>query len=254
MTNGHPFDKTDLLSYFTGAGSEEKRRTVSAHVASCESCRRYLNDLESEKSTFLATHPFETTIALPSRPDSGRMLRFSRYQQYALAATLVLCIAGAAYLYRPAGTGSEIRIKGETGLKAFVQTRAGVIENRKGRVYFTGEKIQFLYSCGEKNRFMLLDMDTAGAITIFYPATGDSSVAVERGADMPLPNSITLDEYTGSEVFFAVFSKRPLYVPDVKARCAAAFARTRSLDSIDFKEDGVTAVSYHVTVRPGGRP
>jgi hypothetical protein len=254
MTKSHPFDKTDLLSYFTGDGSEEKCRAISTHISSCESCRRYLADLESEKSTFLASHPFETTIAPSSRPAGGRLLRFSRYRQYALAATLALCISGAAYLYRSTLTGGEIRIKGETGLKAFVQTSAGAIEKRSSHVYFAGEKIQFLYSCGEQNRFMLLGMDTSGVITTYYPATGDSSIVVERGADMPLPNSIALDQYTGRELFFAVFSKRPLYVPDVRAQCAAQFAKTGSIDSIVIREDGVSPVVYPITVLPRSRP
>jgi hypothetical protein len=251
MMTDHTFSTTDLLSYFTGDLREEKRRAIEAHVASCASCRRFLVNLESEKSAFLADHPFDATVTLPKRQEPHRMLPFLRHQYYALAASLVLFVA-AGYLYLASRPGTENRIKGDVGLKAFVQNSTGNIEKRRDRIYHTGEKIQFLYSCAVENRFVLLGIDTTGAITTYYPTAGDSSCTLERGADIPLPNSIVLDEYTGREAFLAVFSKKPLFVPEVKERLAALFARTRSIDSIDVKGNDAFAVNYVITVLPGG--
>ncbi len=251
MTSNHPYGKTDLLSFFTGDISEEKRRAIDLHVASCESCRKYLLGLESEKSAYLASHPFETTITLPHRQGQRRILAFMPRRYYALAASLVLFIA-SGYLFMHGKALTENRIKGETGLKVFVQNRAGAIEKRRERTYYTGEKIQFLYSCGAENRFMLLGVDTTCAITTYYPTAGDSSCHLERGADIPLPNSIVLDEYTGREVFLALFSKKPLSVQELKERISDLFARTHSIDSVDIKDNNVIAVRYQVTVLPGG--
>jgi hypothetical protein len=256
MTTDHAFDKTDLLSYFTGGTGGEKCRLIEAHVSTCGSCRDYLSKLASEKSAFLARHPFESTM-VPQAPSSvpGRathVVPFMRRRYYALAATLVLFLA-AGYLSMNGRQGLENRAKGETCLKAFVQNHSGGIEKRSERIYYTGEKIQFLYSCAEANRLILLGIDTTGAMTSFYPAAGDSSCVLERGADIPLPNSIVLDEYTGREIFIAVFSKKPLNVFEVKRRVSASFAATRSLDSIDVKENNAVIVTYPVTVLQGGR-
>jgi hypothetical protein len=249
MMTGHAFDKTDLLTYFTGGMSDEKRRSIDAHVSSCESCRAYLSALASEKSAFLALHSFETTIP---RQAPRRVLPFIQRRYFALAATFMLFVA-AGYLSLTGRFVQENRIKGETSLKAFVLNRSGAIEKRRERVYYTGEKIQFLYSCAEANRLILIGIDTTGAITRFYPAIGDSSCVLERGADIPLPNSIVLDEYTGREIFLAVFSKKPLDVGEVKQRIAASFAASRSIDSIDVNENGAVVVTYPVTVLSGGR-
>jgi hypothetical protein len=253
MTNDHAYDKTDLLSYFTGDARDEKRMAIEAHVASCASCRQYLAGLESEKSAFLETHPFETTVTLPSSQASRRVLPFVRRQYYALAASLMLFVA-AGYLFMSSRTGPDYRIKGETvGLKAFVQNLSGTIEKRGDRVYYSGEKIQFLYSCAEENRLILMGLDTAGTITTYFPSSQDSSITLERGADIPRPNSIVLDEYTGRELFLAIFSKKPLSVPDMRQRLASLFARTHSIDSVDIKENGAAMVRYFCTVAMGGR-
>jgi hypothetical protein len=252
MKTGHPFDKTDLLSYFTGSMSDGTRRSIEAHASSCESCRNYLASLASEKSAFLESHPFETSMMRQPLRAPGRVLPFVPRRYYALAATLVLFVAAAGYLSIAGRFAQQTRIKGETGLKAFVQNRSGSIEKRRERIYYTGEKIQFLYSCAEENRLILMGMDTTGAVTCYYPATGDSSCILERGADIPLPNSIILDEYTGRELFLAVFSKNPLYVPEVRQRAVESFAVHRSIDSIDVKENGIVVVPYLITVLAGG--
>jgi hypothetical protein len=253
MINSHPYDKTDLLSYFTGGMTEEKRRAIESHAADCKSCRDYLSGLASEKSTFLAAHPFAATIKPEAPVRTARVIPFVQRRYLALAAMLVLFVA-AGYLSLSGRFAMENRIKGETGLKAFVQSRTGTIEKRRDRIYYTGEKIQFLYSCSEANSFILLGFDTTGAMTGYFPATGDSSCVLERGADLPLPNSIVLDEYTGRELFLAVFSKKPLSVPDVKQRLAASFAAHRSIDSLDIKNIGdAVVISYYLTVLQGGR-
>jgi hypothetical protein len=253
MTTDHAYDKIDLLSYFTGDASDEKRKAIEAHVALCASCSRHLAVLESEKSAFLKAHPFETTMALPPRRTGRRVLPFVRRRYYALAASLMLFVC-AGYLFMSSRTGPDYRIKGGTvGLKAFVLNHSGAIEKRGERVYYTGEKIQFLYSCAEENRLILMGLDTTGAITTYFPSSQDSSTTLERGADLPLPNSIVLDEYTGRELFLAIFSKKTLSVPDMRQRLSARFAGTHSIDSIDINENGAVTVRYFCTILGGGR-
>lgn len=248
----HPFDKTDLLMYSTGSCDETIKRSVAAHLPSCASCTAYVKSLETEKRFFLSALPFESTITLPERVPGKRALLFFRQPLYAIAATFVLFI-GAGFLYTAGSRHGENRIKGETGLKVFVQNWAGTIEKREPRVFYTGEKIQFLYSCGADNRFILLSLDTAGVITTYYPSAGDSSSMLESGRDIPLPNSIVLDEYTGRELFIGLFSKKALSSTAIKQHIAGKFTAARSLDSLDLKGMDATVVTCACTVLKGER-
>jgi hypothetical protein len=244
----HQFDKLELLSYHAGDVAAEKKAAMDRHVASCMQCRQYLASLDAEKSAFLAAHPFAQTAAQwNSKP--GKRLVFVPRQVYALAASLILCL-GAGYLYIKSMPEPGYRIKGETTLKVFVKNLKGDIEKRSTQNYVTGEKIQFLYSCGPKNQFALFSLDTAGGISTYFPASGDTSLSLERGQDIPLPNSIALDEYTGREVFIGVFSEKPFLASRVLEQLKASFAASRSIDFIALDRKDLSTVSILLTVLP----
>ncbi|HUI91216.1 MAG TPA: hypothetical protein VLX68_03110 [Chitinivibrionales bacterium] len=244
----HEFDKIELLSYFAGDLPAAKRDAIKRHVASCEQCAGYLASQESEKAAFLREQPFETTAARSSVRHTGKLLLYTRRQAYALAASLILLV-GASYLFLSSRPEPGYRIKGETALKLFVKNREGGVEKRAGREYFTGEKIQFLYSCGAKNNFALVSMDTAGAVTVYYPQSRDSSLSLERGQDLPLPNSIALDEYTGRELFIGIFSERPFFVPRLVEKLKISFDRRHSIDSTAIDDKEFTAVPYLLSIQ-----
>jgi hypothetical protein len=247
----HPFDKIDLLSFVTGSASDITAAAIRSHLASCDSCRAYCSSLEAGKRSFLAANPFEQTITLPARSEPKRITAFFGAPLYALAATLVVCI-GAGWLYLAQHGAPQMRIKGEAGLKVFVQNADGAVEKRQSMEFRTGEKIQFLYSCGAANRCILLSIDTTGTITTYFPADGDSSCALEPGQDLPLPNSIVLDEYTGRELFLGFFSGRPLSAGAVRRRVADAFSVSRSIDSLDLGGMAAAIITCPFTVRKGG--
>jgi hypothetical protein len=243
----HPFDKIDLLSYVTKSCDPARSDEIRRHLTSCSRCGDYCAIMEKEQADFAAELLFDTVIR-ETRPRSN-IVRFpavARY--YAIAATLVLCV-GAGYRYM---TGvnrvSDYRIKGETGLDVYVQNSRGRIEHRDNATFLTGERIQFLYSCGKENRFILMSVDTAGSITTYFPGIGDSSMTLESGQELPLPNSIVLDDYIGREVFLGVFSKKTLAVTDVKQRIAHTFAASHSIDSVTGTGSGMTTIRYTCTI------
>jgi hypothetical protein len=246
----HEFDKLELLSYEAGDCAQEKQDAIARHLASCGQCRAYLASLESEKAAFLQAHPFEETAARWNASQTSRWLFFSSRHVYALAATLVLFL-GAGYLYMAGKTETGYRIKGETNLKIFVKNHGGDIEKRGRQEYFTGEKIQFLYSCGAKNNFALISMDTTGSATTYFPQAQDSSLALERGQDIPLPNSIALDEYTGRELFMGIFSEKRFFVPHLVERLKASFEKSHAIDSIGIDEKDLITVTFTLTVQQG---
>jgi hypothetical protein len=229
----HDIDRITLTSYFTGDLDREKQTVVEKHLETCEICKSYLKELEAEKNSFLSEVPFES---LPTQPEKRRtkLAPFRKY--YALAATIILFIAGGL-IYQMRDTEESIRIKGETGIKIFSLDQKGAIEYRKNTVYYPGDRIQIAYSCTDKHFLILFSIDEKGTVSRYYPSDTDSSIILEKGADIPLPNSIALDDYIGRELFVALFSGHRVYLPDIIDQVEETFARNGLAEEITFQGD-----------------
>jgi hypothetical protein len=245
----HVINKIQLTSYFVGDIDHALSQKLCDHLKHCSSCNEYLNTLKTEKETFLKIHAFEE-ITLPDKSMNDDRLSFRIMPKiYGLAASFLVFITAGFFLLQHSEPGS--RIKGEVTLKLFVKNSSGAIEKRGEQRYYPGEKVQFLYSCGSRNKFMLLSIDTSGTISQYYPSKGDSSILLEPGQDVPLPHSILLDNYIGEELFVGVFSEKPLYCPPIKKAVQASFDRSRSLDSISGFPANCTTIKYVLSVEKG---
>ncbi len=246
----HPFDNLDLLAYASGDVREARRDAISRHLSTCDTCRAFVAAAESQRAAFLALHPFERTITLTAPSQPARRFYFFRRQAYALAATLVL-FAAAGYVYLSHVNEPGMRVKGDTSLKIFVKNRQGGVEQRTDNAYYTGEKVQFLYSCGGDNNFALASVDTTGSLAIYFPSSGDSSVMLDKGRDIPLPNSITLDTYAGPEIFVGIFSDHRFSIADLKRIIAGSLGKGGLPDTSRLKETGYTVLSRLFTIKQG---
>ena len=226
--NGHPFDKFQIASYVAGDLSSDESKRLEKHLLECPDCQAYYESLTHEKEAFLSNHPFESIkISEPKKYLSFPNMR--RY--YALAATIVLLLVGSSVYYSLQRQNRD-RIKGETGIGIVVQDLNGNIEKRDSHIYHPNERIQILYSCAGKNNFILVGIDDKGTLSIYFPQEGDSSIGLQKGADIPMPNSILLDDYIGRELFLAFFSDEKLYVPNVKKHILKEFNRVNSLHKL----------------------
>jgi hypothetical protein len=244
----HEIDRFELLSYLAGDCDEETRKRVADHLHSCLVCNRKLEEAKREREAFLEAHPFESLTQRAQTRRRSSALPFGPV--YALAATLVLLV-GAGLVVRLRERPSRFRIKGAADIAMFVKVGEQTIEKRLNHVYHPGEYVQITYSCAEADRLALLSIDEQGKVSIYYPSDGDSSVALQKGSNVPLPNSILLDDYIGKELFVAVFSKRPLYVPDVVERVRSRFRNRPDLEklSIAAPEDGEVSTILIVKAR-----
>ena len=221
------YDKLTLLSYVTGDLSVEKRSDLEAHLKRCSVCAGFIRRAEEERSSFLGEYPSIDVVPMKNR----KLFRFTPVRTaFALAATLVIAVGTASLLVNRSGDG--YRIKGDIALNLFAQDGSGAPVVREQQVFSPGERIQFTYSCGGERYFILASIDDSGRVSVFYPAEGDSSMLLEPGSDLPLPNSIVLDEYIGKELFIAVFSARPLQVAAVVGRVRKGFTEGKSLDRL----------------------
>jgi hypothetical protein len=210
----------------------------------------YCYALEREQQEFLEKHPVKGVMNL--QPKQVKIVRFpalARY--YAIAASFILCI-GAGYVYMTSLGNPGYRIKGKTELSAYVKTDDNRIEQRTNDTFFTGERIQFRYSSGSKNRFILMSIDTTGSMVTYYPGRGDSAIALEPGQGIPLPNSIVLDEYAGKELFVGVFAEKPVAVSLVKQRVRDAFSAKGKLDSFSLAIPNAEVVLFPCMIKSKG--
>lgn len=202
-----------------------------------------------EQRAFLAEHPFDefhaelrTRLAAADAPaprHSGR-----RWWAVALGgAAAAVVVAGLWFVLGVSGDGATVRLKGggnaekapasNVGLSFFVRAGDGAVPGRNGGTYRAGDRFRFTYTSGANDYLVLLSVEDGGDVTVFYPdATGREgsgrSMAIARGRNVPLEDSVVLNEYVGKERFFAVFSTNPLDVAVVRRAAAEALRATKT--------------------------
>jgi hypothetical protein len=80
-----------------------------------------------------------------------------------------------------------------------------------------------------------MSTDTAGRVSVFYPADSDSSIQLEPGRGLPLEHSIQLDGYIGKELFIGVFSAHPLHTASVVDQVKRVIVATDDLHAVNLK-------------------
>ncbi|MBN1601611.1 MAG: DUF4384 domain-containing protein [Chitinispirillaceae bacterium] len=236
------FDRLTMLSFVAGDLDTFTARSIDEHLKECTLCDAMIKEIKQERSNFLKQYPKPEKVP---EHTAGRVHHFRHGPLLALAASLVLVVSGAYLVY----TNTSIdgyRIKGTTQVSLFVQDENGSPVKRDNSIYYPGEKIQFTYSCGERHYFMLLSADSNKSITVYYPSDGDSSIALEPGRDLPLPNSITLDKYLGPELYLAVFSAFPLHATHITAKFSKALNSSGSLRDLRFNIENAVIQSIVV--------
>ena len=128
------------------------------------------------------------------------------------------------------------RIKGGSSLRVVVQNQNGDVEERPNHVYHPFERIQFVYSCTDNNKFMLFSIDEKGKLSTYLPSGSDSSITLQSGADIPLPHSIQLDDYIGKELFIALFSKQKLEKSVIQERITHKFNNASDINTLSLQD------------------
>jgi hypothetical protein len=245
---GHLSSETIDLLMLSGLDAEQTN-VAKAHIDICERCRTRWRELNEDKERFVQYVYPRTVGAITSRVVAtswlDRLRIFGPWKIFgpalgvgvaALVAVLVVGNGGGG------GTQSEdevyVGVKGgkasgggggklspDLGLKGDSRIDFEVVAQRKdegqfpvkeGTVLKPGDKIRFVVTAGGAKYVMIGSKDGAGNFTVFHPYGGETSASLERGQH-ELPGSIELDEVTGKEKLFAIFSAEPLKADDVKA-------------------------------------
>lgn len=202
-----------------------------------EDVRARLCAIERSTEHTLRQHPpadvaasIRVRLAATTERDVRRPTRHRRLLALAVTAA---AIAGVAVVAPRDSTPPEIaditRAKGGTsGLLVYRNAGgAGAERLRSGSVARHQDLVQLAYQVAGRRHGVIVSVDGAGVVTRHLPATGTSSVLLEAGAQVPLPDAYQLDDSPGYERFILVTSDQPFAVAVV---IEAARAATGGLD------------------------
>lgn len=225
----HDIDKITLAAYLAGDLEAEEAKRLKEHLPTCTECESYLMSLKREQKAFLEKFPF---VSSTYETAPKKIIQFPVYYRYLALAALFLLMVTGPLIYFNTYRQSEYHLKGKTGTRILVKNLAGTIEERDVHQYYPQEQIQFLYSCSERTYFMLLSIDEKGNITTYFPQQGDSSSVLSPGVDLPLNNSIMLDDYIGEELFMAFFADHQFSAMSMRNWMTRVFTKSKSLSAV----------------------
>ena len=108
----------------------------------------------------------------------------------------------------------------------------GTPEIRENGVYYPGDRIQLTYSSADTAHLVVLGIESSGGVQVYFPSNGSSSVPVEPGTDIPLPNSIVLDDYVGNELYVALFSENSIVTGRMVEKVQETYERNRTFQAV----------------------
>lgn len=211
-------NKIDILNYFTNALSPEKQHLIEEHIKTCNNCRDYLSELKREKDDFLSRFPQPSYAN--NKSSETKFYNFPKiHTSYSKAAMIIFCLLGISILSINQFTNNlDFRTKGAQGINIFTLDSTGNIlpfDSQKDTLY-PSQRIQFTYSNSKKGYGVLFSIDKQGNINQFFPESDTITQYLKPGQNIPLPNSIILDEYVGKEDYIFVFTKKPESVTKLK--------------------------------------
>ncbi len=202
---------------------------VSEHVVACAHCRDRVAQLDDEREAFLAAHPFssvqqevaeralflddEPEIAVPASSAPGWQLALLTLVG-AAAAVLVMGLVVPLGDGRPGGAADEAPpytgVKGATDLRAAVLRDGSLLSAAGDVVLAPGDELQFQVDTGPYDHVAIVGVDGTGAVSVYQPVGGGSSLPVAPGGGRVLETAFRLDDAPGPEVFVAVFTDGPV--------------------------------------------
>ncbi|MCP3142409.1 DUF4384 domain-containing protein [Pyxidicoccus xibeiensis] len=249
---GHPASQALELLAFAPADGSSSAPDVDAHVRGCEACQARVATLREERARFLQ--------ARPARAFSARVLEsarrpsvWERYRLWLFGALPVAVAAAVALVLLTPGLRSERGGRPDVTFKGGTPVRLEVLVSREGQpaapfspgeVLRPGDVLRFRVFAPEAGHVFIANIDEAGLISTYFPASGGRSVSVHAGAQV-LPGSVTLDDWTGEERITLFFSREPLEAREVELALRRAFEQAGGLGFEPPELPGQSASHVH---------
>jgi len=215
----------ELIQACAGEGDPAANERALAHAEGCAACQAILSLQRALAEELLRAHPFEQLERQPPKPARPAW----GWRLAAAGALLLLVALGAVWLWP--GEGAEkggIRTKGTIDLGFYVLRGDRAVPGTSGATLHKDDRIQFTYSSGPHPYLFLISIDDRGRVSNFNYRENPQSLRIPPGEQRLLEGSIILDEATGPERIYAIFSDRPLSFGEVQAEAARAWNEAHS--------------------------
>jgi len=131
---------------------------------------------------------------------------------------------------------------------------------RSGAVLSPGEVLRFGARTPHPGYALVVGLDRRGQLSTYCPPGGAASTWLDRGGDVELPCSATLDAHAGAERFYLLFTRRPASVRDIEDAIRAGHTSLRdplpisgAQASLWVEQGAPAAAGGSVDPTPGGR-
>lgn len=191
----------------------------SAHLASCATCQARAAEGQALRAQLPPELMSRTFAVLHRRRRFTVVTSVVVPLVLAAAAVLLLVDMRRADPAKVPGVAPDhapdLAIKGGPALQVYALRDQRVFRLSDGDVLAPGDEIRFAVTPAGAGHVLIASVDGRGHATIYVPYDGERSVAIDPRARTELPGSIVLDDATGPERVFAVFSASPIRAADV---------------------------------------
>ncbi|MBN2799535.1 MAG: hypothetical protein JXX28_10345 [Deltaproteobacteria bacterium] len=224
-----------LARYQTGELSGAELAWVEAWLLENEEGRAYVEELrraQAERSPLDAM-----TLRAREEEDRGSNSTFLLLMSIPV---MVMILSLAVYLLFPIGPSEEVTDEPSVQMRGEAQLETYFLEDEylvpyQGAALGEGDILGFQVAPANQRSVVLVSVDGAGTISVFYPEGGDEPFAIPSSYELaPLPGSVELDDAPGPEVFVAIFG---VDVPTASQAVHTAW--------INGEADGIMAWASH---------
>ncbi len=209
--------------------STARARAAAAHLQDCPHCQGQLAALRQAHDAFLARFPHQQSLPRRATTPATLRLRRPRWQPWLWAAGPALVAASAVVLFavQPPAADTDmpkvagVRVKGGTIVEIAVG-RGSTSSSFVGQPLRAGDRLAFRYTT-TLSYLMVVSLESSGEVSIVLPASGQTSIPIEPGRQVRLPEGMELDDYPEPERLVALFSAAPLRTDVVKSRIMQAY-------------------------------
>jgi len=217
----------DLLEI--GGLDDDKKRKVDDHLRGCDACRQEQESLRKLRAEFSNSVLPRTIEVVSKRARSSGRPGFAAPRLWAP----VLASAAAFAIWAAVRTpGQPGRLTGDDGLQTKGKAELQLVARHDGRVTTVdrsnpnlrpGDELRFVVTATDPEApyILIVSVDGAGRPNVYHPYNGATSARIDHPGRWEVPGSIVLDESSGPERIFALFSKEPLQASIVTQSLAA---------------------------------
>lgn len=195
----------------SGVATTEEQKHAKAHLQECSECAdsvlwltANLSSLESPAKTVTAKTSWWQQIFSQMVP-----------WQWAAAAAAVVLVVATPLVWWPEsevpGKTSTLLVKGQADqLFVAVQRGAQRFAAQPEQRLLAGDKLGLFYTADKAGYLLIFGVANKHGIARLYPAKSSSSIAIDAGHRVAIPDGVEVQPGQGCEWLVAVFSEQPL--------------------------------------------